>query len=241
MLWQDITTNTLSLHESNNKGPCSVTDIFRLREDPKPKILAIVYCARHGSEKKFRKTLLNGAILIMDIKSSLLSHRKKNTKAIKRVLLSVHPLMLLEASLVDVGLRHKLKLLSLIRNKEKTRQPKEETTLKFSSFCVFSLSCSCHFGNWFKQAETRMESVKGASRSKESPIDKETVCKTRTRGITKKEMVYNCASCGENMHVSKSCTGMSKTASSEQIEMSQIVLLICNTCIVNNRKELVVN
>ena len=184
----------------------------------------------------------------MDIKSSLLSHRKKNTIAIKRVLLSVHPLMLLEASLVDVGLRHKPKLSSLftnkrslIRNKEGSRQPKEEKTLKFSSFCIFSLSCSCHFGNWFDRAKTRMGSVKGASGSKEAPIDKKTICKTCTRRITIEEMVFNCASCGDNLHVSKSSTEMSKTAISGPIEISQIVLLICNTFIVSNRKEFVSN
>ena len=66
-------------------------------------------------------------------------------------------------------------------------------------------------------------------------------CKTCKKPITNKSQIFNCIACGDVMHMTKTCTGISETAILGISEISQNVLLLCNCCVGNNRKESMIN
>ena len=66
-------------------------------------------------------------------------------------------------------------------------------------------------------------------------------CKTCKKPITNKSQIFNCIACGDVMHMTKTCTGISETAILGISEISQKVLLLCNCCVGNNRKESMIN
>ena len=66
-------------------------------------------------------------------------------------------------------------------------------------------------------------------------------CKTCKKPITNKLQIFNCIACGDDTHMTKTCTGISETAILGISEISHNTLLLCNCCFGNNRKESMIN
>ena len=62
-------------------------------------------------------------------------------------------------------------------------------------------------------------------------------CKTCSTNIEAKSAIFHCVACGECMHVTKKCTGMSLGAIMGISSIIQNVLLICQKCLELNKKD----
>ena len=69
----------------------------------------------------------------------------------------------------------------------------------------------------------------------------ESTCKTCSLPISNKSAVFNCVSCGDSMHLTPKCSGMSEKAIYGLQEIRQNVLLICNDCVQNNQRDRVLD
>ena len=54
---------------------------------------------------------------------------------------------------------------------------------------------------------------------------------------TNKDKVYECVGCGDKMHLTKACTGMSVGVIEAIEEISSNLMLLCNECVKNNQRE----
>ena len=67
IIWQDIISNSISKHRSNNYRAASVEKLLHILRDLSYRIEAVVYCRREGALDVFRK-LLETKITILDVK-----------------------------------------------------------------------------------------------------------------------------------------------------------------------------
>lgn len=64
-------------------------------------------------------------------------------------------------------------------------------------------------------------------------------CKTCYDPIPAKEFIFTCISCEDTLHMRPKCTAMSAATINALIEVNLNVLLICNTCVANNRRDII--
>ena len=69
----------------------------------------------------------------------------------------------------------------------------------------------------------------------------EKTCKSCLHTISKKDNVFNCVSCGDIMHLTKQCSGISEAAIMGIKEISQNVILNCNECVKNNQRDTILS
>ena len=69
----------------------------------------------------------------------------------------------------------------------------------------------------------------------------ERTCKSCLHTISKKNNVFNCVACGDIMHLTKQCTGISEAAIMGIKEISHNVILICNECVKNNQRDTILS
>ena len=90
----DVINNSLTPHKSNKNLPLSVEQLLEILRKHSQKFAAIIYCQKFGTTNIFNKlSTLN--ILIVDVKKSLLSQRKK-TPAMTNEIRNIHPWLVLE-------------------------------------------------------------------------------------------------------------------------------------------------
>ena len=188
--------------------------------------------------------LVNRGVLDIDIKTNRFSQWKKNSKHCTAKLLSIHPSTVFEASLMDIVLRHRSKLWSLVRTKRSKKKRGNRKKSPKSNLVSFLLSCFCHLRNinWFGRSRTCKwwDQEKWCCDRKTNQMRKK-LSNTCKSVIAKKEFVFNCISCGFAIHMNKFCTGLSDSNIAGPTEISQNVLLFCSCCSYNNRQELVIN
>ena len=122
IIWHDIINNSISKHRSNNYRAISVEKLLQILRDFKHRIEAVVYCRREGAPDTFRK-LFESKIIILDVKSNLLSHRKSKDFIVLHDLKQTHPSTELEAQLLSTVWRHRKNLKNFYKGNKKESKP----------------------------------------------------------------------------------------------------------------------
>ena len=65
-------------------------------------------------------------------------------------------------------------------------------------------------------------------------------CKTCSTNIESKSAVFHCVACGDNMHLTTKCTGMSTEAIFRISSIINNVLLVCQSCVDLKKKDLII-
>ena len=65
-------------------------------------------------------------------------------------------------------------------------------------------------------------------------------CKTCSTNIESKSAVFHCVACGNNMHLTTKCTGMSTEAIFGISSIINNVLLVCQSCVDLKKKDLII-
>ena len=129
IIWNDVISNSLSAHKSNNYEPCSIEFLCQILKIFKDNIAAVLYCKRFGLRNVY-KQLSETGITIIDVRKRLISKLKqKNPKYVQKLGL-VHPPTSLETRLVKTIVSRLRKLHTQEKISKKQRAPRTKFSKK---------------------------------------------------------------------------------------------------------------
>ena len=136
VIWHDILSNSLTPHHSNNNKPLTIDELIQALITIKHRVKAIVYTRKFGTKELFEVLWKSTGILTINIRTHLLSKKKRNSNRYKHQLLENHTEVEIECSLLKIVFDHRknLRRLTLKKNLKHANGPpknalevKEET------------------------------------------------------------------------------------------------------------------
>ena len=90
IIWDDVISNSLSEHRSNNDKPFTSESLIEILQEFKNKISASIYVHRQMTPNVYG-CLVETEILTIDLSKHVTSKRKANDKELVRILKLFHP------------------------------------------------------------------------------------------------------------------------------------------------------